>query len=684
MQFKKPRRLAAAAAIVIGSAIAAVLLLMRREPPHRAVIWLTAVLFALGLLWLCFELLLLRKNMLRYFSGMNRALKDALYNAPEHMPVPVAILDDRREIIWYNESFYAEVANGDELYGQTLEDVMPLKLDDIDEGGAGLFEHDGRTFRVTRTRYEHSRSTGELLCFQDITKFTTLKKRYMDTRPCVMMIVVDNYEDLFNGTRQSERASVLASLETLFDRFLENTDCVFCHLDEDRFLVLTVAKHVLAMEKAHFPLLDEARRIAVNGSPLTLSIGVGRSGDNLAQNERYAQQSLDMALGRGGDQAAIKTDEGYTFYGGVSKGIEHRSKAKNRAIAKDLVSLMKRCQHVFIMGHRASDLDAVGAAVGVAFIAEETGVPYHIVIRQDTSLAKFLVERIATEMPDVMITPEDARAMFTQEDLVVIVDTFSKDIVEDVALYKMAKHVAVIDHHRQMVNYLDNTTLKLHDPHASSAAELVAGMIQYYDWRDQMPQFCAEALLSGIMLDTKNFVMQTGVHTFEVAAYLRERGADPTAVKTLFAGSMDAYRQRSKLVAAAELYQRVAITVEEDDVPDIQIIASQTADELLGIENVDASFVIFPRGELSCISARSLGAMNVQVVMERLGGGGHQTMAATQQRDCSVSELRAKLIAVLDEIAQSDEEAAAAKAEGEPEGEETGEENAEEQVGGSW
>ena len=648
MQIKQPRRLIAAIALMGLSGLAAIFFLIV-HPVQLAGVFL-GILFLLAAAWVVLEIVRIRKGVLRYFSVMNRSLKETLYNAPEHMPVPVAILDDKNEIIWYNESFFTNVAGGEELYGQPLYEIVPLHMESLEEGAYCEIERLGRHFRVTRTHYERGKASAELLCFQDITRYVRLRTQYLETRPCVLMIVVDNYEDLFNGAKQSEKASVMAALEVLFDRFLEGTDSIFCHLDEDRFLILTVAKAVLAMEKAHFPLLDEVRKITVGGGSLTLSVGVGRSGENLEQNERFAQQSLDMALGRGGDQVAIKTEEGFTFYGGVSKGIEHRSKARNRAVARDLRALMMRCRHVYIMGHRASDLDAVGAAVGMSFIAQQTGIPFNIVIRKDSTLAKFLVDRIDAEMPEVMITPEYARAMITAEDLLVIVDTFSKDIVEDVELYRMARHVVVIDHHRQMVNYLDNTTLKLHDPHASSAAELVAGMIQYFDWRDQMPQFCAEALLAGIMLDTKNFVMQTGVHTFEVAAYLRERGADPIAVKTLFAGSMDAYRQRSKLVAEAELHGRFAVTLEEEKFPDIQIIASQTADELLGIENVDASFVIFPRGELSCISARSLGKMNVQVIMERLGGGGHQTMAATQVKDCPVTELRARLYAVLDDI----------------------------------
>ncbi len=649
MQRKVPARFLAAVTLLILSGALAQIAAAAGNFSSAAKRWILAA-FVIGALWSVAEYLLLRRNQLRYASRMNRALGTMLETAPEHMRVPMVILNQAQEIMWYNESFLEQVAGDEDTYGRRIYEVLPLRPDTLKDGSSAEIDLLGRHFHITRDDYRMNGQRTALLCFQDTTNYVELKRHYMDSRPCVLLLVIDNFADLMSGARQSERAMVLAALELLFDRFLDGTDSVFCHLDEDRFLVVTESRHCLEMERAHFPLLDEARRITVGEkTALTLSIGVGRSGETLAQNERFAQQSLDMALGRGGDQAAVKTKEGFSFYGGVSKGIEHRSMAKNRAAARDLQKLMRRCSHVYIMGHRASDLDAVGAAVGVAFIAEETEIPYNIVVRQDTTLAKALTDRIAREMPGCMITPEEARAQFSEEDLVVIVDTFSKDIVEDAELYNMAKHVVVIDHHRQMVNYLDNTTVKLHDPHASSAAELVTGMIQYFEWRDQMPQFTAEALLSGIMLDTKNFVMQTGVHTFEAAAYLRERGADPISVKTLFAASMDAYRQRSMLVASAELHGRFAITAAEDPMDNIQIVAAQTADDLLGIEGVDASFVLYPRGSQACISARSLGKMNVQVIMEALGGGGHQIMAATQRTDCTLTELRAMLIAVLDE-----------------------------------
>ncbi len=657
MQSQQPWRLICSGAMMTLSCL--ILILMAHAQYHSLLFWVAVILFLAGLGWLVLEVLSIRRNTLRYVARMNAALARTLQTAPDEMPVPLAVVDARHEIIWYNSAFSSHVAGGGELFGLKMHTVIPLRPDAIRDGESIEIGMRDRRYRVTRSDYERKNGHAILFCFEDITNYVNLRQIYMDTRPCVLMIVIDNYEDLFSGTRQSERAAALASLEALFDKMLAGTESVFCHMDEDRVLVVTEARHCLEMERAHFPVLDEARKIKVRGrSSMTLSIGVGRSGETLEQNEFFAQQSLDMALGRGGDQAAVKTDSGFTFYGGVSQGIEHKSKAKNRAIAKELLKLMMRCTHVYIMGHRASDLDAVGAAVGVAYIADECEIPYNIVIRTESTMAKLLTDRIEEEMPGCMIPPETARAQIQPDDLLVIVDTFSKDIVEDAELYRMAKHVVVIDHHRQMVNYLENTTLKLHDPHASSAAELVTGMIQYFDFRDEMPQFCAEALMSGIMLDTKNFVMQTGVHTFEVAAFLRERGADPIAVKTLFAESLEAYQHRSKLVTDAKVFGRYAITTATEQVPDIRMIASQAADELLGVEGVDASFVLYPAGEQMCISARSLGKVNVQVIMEKLGGGGHQIMAATQRSDCTLVQLCEMLVAVLE---QTDAEEAAAE-----------------------
>lgn len=649
MQKNQPWRLIAASGLLALAGLIA--LIMAYSQFRNALFWVTLLMLLAAAGWLGYEIYLIRKNTLRYIARMNTTLTRTMQTAPAHMSVPLVIVDKRQEIIWFNDAFSEQIAGGGDIFGLQLQAVLPFRPDAIEDGESMELAMYDRQFRVTRTDYIRKDGQAALFSLEDITNYVTLRRVYLDTRTCVLLINIDNYEDLFSGTRQSERAVVLAALESLFDKMLDGTESIFCHLDEDRFMVLTEARHCLEMERAHFPLLDAVRKINVRGrNIMTLSIGVGRCGDTLQENERNAQQSLDMALGRGGDQAAVKTDSGFSFYGGVSQGIEHKNKAKNRAIAKDLLRLMSHSSHVYIMGHRASDLDAVGAAVGVAFIAEQTGIPYNIVIRTESTLAGLLTNQIAAEMPGCMIAPETARQQIRDTDLLVIVDTFSKDIVEDVELYRLARHVVVIDHHRQMVNYLDNTTLKLHDPHASSAAELVTGMIQYFDWREEMPKFCASALLAGIMLDTKNFVMQTGVHTFEVAAFLRERGADPIAVKTLFAESLEACQHRSRLVSGAKLHGKYAISFAAEEIPDIRVIASQAADELLGVEGVEASFVLFQIGAQACISARSLGKVNVQVIMEQLGGGGHQIMAAAQRTDCTLAKLGEMLIEVLNQV----------------------------------
>lgn len=637
--------------VLLLLAAVCVLIALGQMQQQKLLFWSAVVLLLGGAAWTIAEGFLARKNLIRYVSEMSDALTETGHSVPEEMRIPIVILNERHEIIWYNSSFYHCVAGGMDLFGKPLQTVLPIDYQKLMEDGVCEATLPAYAYRIFRTVYQDEGKETYLLCFQDITAHMELRRRFFNTRLCAMHIVVDNFEDLFNGTRQSERAAVLAALEDLFEKALEGSESIFCRLDEDRFLVITEYQYYQKMETGRFPLLDEARKILVGGkTPLTLSIGVGKDGATFAQNESFAQQSLDMALGRGGDQAAVKTKSGYTFYGGVSKGVEHKSKTRYRAIARALQEMIEGCEQVLVMGHRFSDLDAVGSAVGVAFIAEELGKPANIAIKAQATLAKPLVERLLRERPSLLISPEEARERMTENTLLVIVDTMNKDILEDVSLYQMAKHVVVIDHHRKMVNYIDNTILSLHEPHASSASELVAEMIQYLDCRDTMPQLCAESLLSGIMLDTKNFVMQTGVHTFEAAAYLRQRGADPIVVKTLFAATMTAYRQRSRLVVDAELHRCCAITVAREAVPDIQIIASQTADELLGIEGVDASFVIFPNGNMSCISARSLGKMNVQVIMEQLGGGGHQTMAAAQRTDCTPSALRLELIAALDAL----------------------------------
>ncbi len=607
------------------------------------------ILLGMEAIWLGLEFYLLIRHQRRYISEMNTVIGEGAKTIPERMTIPAVLIDAQYVIVWYNDSFRQKILLDGDYYGQSIHAIVQLDKEELDSPDPIEVCLQERYYRMHHTTETYENQSTTLLWFQDITRYQLLRQQYRDTRPCVLLIVVDNYEDLFNGAKQSEKATVVAALETLFEHTLEGTESLFCRLDEDRFMVVTEAQYYIKMQHARFPMLDAARKIVVNGkTPVTLSVGVGCMGNSIAANETYAKQSLDMALGRGGDQVAVKKADGYAFYGGVSKGVERRSRTKHRAIANSLKTMIRQHQQVYIMGHRYSDLDAVGAAVGVAYIAQQLERPAHIILNPDATLAKPLVARIQQECPELLMRPQQAREQIGSEDLLIIVDTFSKEILEDDGVYQCASQVIVIDHHRKMVNYLERTALTLHDPSASSAAELVTELIRYLEFSEPCPQFYAEALLAGIMLDTKNFVMQTGVQTFEAAAFLRQMGADPIEVKLFFAATMSAYRQRSQLVANAELHGRSAIAVACEPAPELQIIAGQTADDLLGIEGVDASFVIYPSGPYTCISARSFGALNVQVVMEQMGGGGHQTMAAVQRTDCSPRELRQLLINTLD------------------------------------
>jgi c-di-AMP phosphodiesterase-like protein len=347
-----------------------------------------------------------------------------------------------------------------------------------------------------------------------------------------------------------------------------------------------------------------------------------------------------MALGRGGDQAVLKTENGFRFFGGVSKGVEKKSRSKTRIIANTLQDLIKDSERIYIMGHRFGDLDSVGSASGLAGAIRLMGKEAYVAVDKKRNLATQLISMIDSNTDNSLyISPSEAADSISDNDLLIIVDTHNKDFIESPLLYERSRQTVIIDHHRKTVNFIDDAVIFHHEPYASSASEMVTELIQYFKIDDEALKACfAEALLAGITLDTKNFVMRTGVRTFEAAAFLRKMGADTVVVKSLFSNSIETYQRKTKIVSSAQIHNRCAIASTEIKSDDIRLICPQAADELLGITNVDASFVLFRTGDTINISARSLGALNVQVIMEALGGGGHQTMAAAQLDNVSMNE----------------------------------------------
>ena len=478
-----------------------------------------------------------------------------------------------------------------------------------------------------------------------MTDLKRIADEFDASRPVVMIMSIDSFDELTVNLAESERASVRGQIEREIEAFASKTDGFMKKLNNHTYLFVLNERGFALMKAEKFDVLDKVRNLKVHGDKnATLSIGVGRGDKNLKDCELSARQALEMAQGRGGDQTAVKRLNNFEFFGGISsKGVEKRTKVKTRVIAAALKELIRGSDCVFIVGHKYGDLDSLGASIGLWKAVHTIGPKGYIVLNREQHLAKQLIDRVDKKYDkDVIISGEKAMSLITKKSLVIVVDTHRKDFIDAPDLFSVCSTKVVIDHHRKNVDFIDDAVIFYHEPYASSACEMVCELLQYMgDDIIEKPE--AEALFAGIMLDTRNFVLRTGVRTFEASAYLRGRDADPVEVKKLFADSMDVYKERSKIVASAKRFGRCAISVDTAD-GGSRVAASQAADELLNIENVDASFVIYKSPDTVNISARSLGAVNVQVIMEELGGGGHHTMSAAQLRDCDTDTAEKMLL----------------------------------------
>lgn len=648
MKRRYPVTFIISAIMLVASCIISAMMLYNYDRAKFAVAIIPTAVFAVIFF---IDLALAEKNSLKFIAKLNEAVGTAENEALYYFETPSVIVDSDFRVLWCNKEFNDQIIPeydifGTEIYKAVDIDIKSLML----EGAATVFFGD-RSFKVGAVATQRYDQKLIFMSFTDITEFAELFSKYKRTRPSVLLLVIDNYEDVLQNFKESEKAQVAAAIETMLEDFMSQTTGVLRKLGHDKFIAVIEEQHLNNIIQSKFEILDKARNISIGekSSIITLSIGVGRGASTLEESETFAKQALDMCLGRGGDQAAVKTENGFRFFGGVANGVEKKSRAKSRIISNAIQELVHNSDNVYIMGHRFADLDAVGAGAGLAGAVRQAGGEAYFVVDPIKNLAGGLIERLHSEIPDLLITPQQAVENFSENSLLIIVDTHNAELVESRELHDMAVHKIVIDHHRKSVNFIDDAVIFYHEPYSSSASEMVTEVIQYFKNVSFLPQVYAEALLAGIMLDTKNFIMKTGVRTFEAAAYLRKNGADTVKVKGLFTNSIEAYRKKSALISTAEIFDRCAIAVSDSKSDDIRIIAPQAADELLGISGVDASFVIYKTGDVVNISARSLGVMNVQVIMERLGGGGHQTMAAAQLTDVSEQKAKEMLIEVLDQ-----------------------------------
>ena len=583
------------------------------------------------------------------------ALRESLYGAREESvgAYPMATMMVRRngEILWQNDYCRQHVLGGEDAFGRQIGEVAP-QVELTEEGSP-----EGQNVVVGNRMYtchclltQRDAEAVYVLYFFDDHDLKVYAKEYFDSRPWVMLMVIDNFSELFVDAKENERSKTMGEIEHIIETFAEENCGLLKKLDKDRYIAVIEDRYMRQIEASRFQVLDQIRGITAGDRiSATMSIGVGSKEGSLHESESLARQALDMALGRGGDQAAVKLRDGYEFFGGVSKGVEKRNKVRTRIVANAITEIVQTSQNILVMGHRFADLDCVGAAVGLCAGLRNMGHNASIVLDQGRSLAQSLVVKMKEEgLGELFISPEDALERLAADTLLFVVDTHVKTLLESTTVYAGCRNVVVIDHHRKMVDHIDDAIIFFHEPYASSACEMVAELVQYLGENQKIAPAEASAMLSGIMLDTKNFTLRTGVRTFEAAAYLRRMGADTVEVRKLFASNMESYQQKAQLVAAAQAYRGCAIACTEKEMPDMRIIASQAADELLNISGVEASFLLYKVGNGVNLSARSMGTVNVQIIMESMGGGGHQTMAAAQLTEITMEETCQRLRQAID------------------------------------
>jgi len=586
------------------------------------------------------------RNVSKFAKNLTTSQRDSLYN----FPAPTVIINDNEEIVWTNMLFDKAVIDGKEPFGKKINEIFDYDLGKILSEKGSLVHINDKFYRVHGLVNETKDGKLILLYLNDITKMVELEFEYNQSRQTVMMIVVDNYDELLQNAKESEKAHTVVEIEKLIESFIESTTGIARKISSDRFMVVIEERYLSQMIKSKFPILDKAREIQVGEKDhLTITIGVGHCSDNLSESEKYARQGLDMCLGRGGDQVAVKTENGFEFFGGVSTGMEKQTKVKTRIIANAITDLVSTNGTVFVMGHKNGDMDSIGSATGLCAAVRSMGNEAYVVVERERNLARSLIEYIETnDSPDMYITPTQALMKMDDTSIVFVVDTHNPDFLDSFEVYKAAQKVVVIDHHRKMVKHIDDAVIFFHEPQASSVSEMIAELIQYLGDKVKLTARQAEALLAGIMLDTKNFVMRTGARTFEAAAYLKLMGADTVSVKKLFSNSIDTYQQKSMLITNCEVYERCAVATARATSQAMRLAAPQAADELLGINGVDASFVLYEEGGIINVSARSMGKFNVQVIMEALGGGGHATMAGAQLKS-TLTNVKQMVFQAIDE-----------------------------------
>ena len=618
---------------------------------------LTAVLIIIIILSLRAEDRLRRRTE-QYVSTLSYRVKKVGEEALLEMPVGIILYSEDREIEWANPYLNDFIDKDQSIIGQSLshvsETLLSMANSEMDEEWVAI--HD-RKFHLIHKR-DH-----RLIYLFDRTEQIEIEKKHQDEETVLAIIYLDNYDELTQAMDDTLKSQLNSQVTSLLNNWSKNHGIFLKRTSSDRFLAVMNQEILSQLEKTKFEILDEVRElISDQNVSLTLSIGVGKNTESLPELGTLAQSSLDLALGRGGDQVAVKDESGKVkFFGGKTNPMEKRTRVRARVISHALRELVKASDQVLVMGHQMPDMDSIGSCIGILKLAQQNDKNGYVVFDPDgnNTGVNRLMDRINQdeELSRWFITPEDSLEMLTKDTLVIVVDTHKPSMVMEEKLLNRTDHVVVIDHHRRAQEFIEDPTLVYMEPYASSTAELVTELLQYQDGPLKFNVLEASSLLSGIIVDTKSFALRTGSRTFDAASYLRSKGAETVFVQELLKEDIDVYIRRSELIKNAEIYkQGIAISRAEEGEPYSAVIIAQAADTLLTMTDVRAAFVVSERSDGKVgVSARSLGEVNVQVIMESMNGGGHLTNAATQLEDTTIEQVVEQLQGIIDEYLGEDE-----------------------------
>ena len=595
------------------------------------------------------------RQLQRYIQSMSNTL-EATSQGESPLPAVLIRLGDG-VIIWANHRFSELTGYADTMMEQQLEEVLPNFPLDWLESGKTESPQDAslgaRRYRVygTTVRAEDSRGTMlGILYFSDLTELYQIRDEYIRSRPVISIILIDNYEELTKNLTESAISNMNAKLNDAITQWTDGYNGLLRKLERNRFLFIFEKRDLQRAVDDKFSLLESIHEITnPSGLPASISIGLGVDGANFEEGYDFAALSIEMALSRCGDQAVVKDRFNFSFYGGRNREADYRSKVRSRVTANSLMELIGQSGHVFVMGHKNADLDAVGAAMGVCCLCRKRGKRFSIVIDTEKNAAPKLISQIQAEPQyrDCFISGQDALLMADNRSILIVVDTNRPDQVECQPLLEAITKVCVIDHHRRAADYISPVVVNFHEPYASSTAELVTELLQYAVEKNDVLPIEAKSLMAGICLDTKFFNVRTGERTFEAAAALRRLGADTTEVKLLLQNDFQDTMTKYQIIKSSRLYrQEIAIAALNN--PTSRILAAQAADELLNISGITASFVLYPDGDQVIISARSIGSANVQMILEPLGGGGNTATAGAQVKNATVKDTLDRLVESID------------------------------------